>query len=103
MSCLADNQIATKDQDQSTPSRNLIEEQVQLGTRCNLTDLRCEQTSNKNVTKERDQLRIAYTNLIQEQDQLQTSYKNMTEERDQLKTSNSQLIQIGRASCRERV
>ncbi|XP_056439982.1 CD209 antigen-like protein B [Gadus chalcogrammus] len=79
--------------EQPTPSCNLIGEQVQLGTRCNLTDLRREQTRNKNVTKERDQLRITCTNLIQEQGQLQTRYMNLTEERDKLKTSIMQLIQ----------
>ncbi|CAL8401986.1 unnamed protein product [Gadus morhua 'NCC'] len=79
--------------EQPTPSCDLFGPQVQLGTRCNLSDLRREQTRNKNVTKERDQLRITCTNLIQEQGQLQTSYKNLTEERDKLKTSNMQLIQ----------
>uniref|UniRef100_A0A8C5BW56 C-type lectin domain-containing protein n=1 Tax=Gadus morhua TaxID=8049 RepID=A0A8C5BW56_GADMO len=87
---VADNHAAVE---QPTPSCDLFGPQVQLGTRCNLSDLRREQTRNKNVTKERDQLRITCTNLIQEQGQLQTSYKNLTEERDKLKTSNMQLIQ----------
>ncbi|CAL8323336.1 unnamed protein product [Boreogadus saida] len=75
--------------EQPTPSCNLIGEQVQLGTRCNLTDLRREQTRNKNVTKERDQLRITCTNLIQERDLLQTSNKNLTEAMYQLQTINN--------------
>ncbi|CAL8399179.1 unnamed protein product [Arctogadus glacialis] len=79
--------------EQPTPSCNLIGEQVQLGTRCNLTDLRREQTRNKNVTKERDQLRITCTNLIQEQDLLGTSNKYLTKEMNQLQTINNNLTQ----------
>ncbi|XP_056440758.1 LOW QUALITY PROTEIN: C-type lectin domain family 4 member G-like [Gadus chalcogrammus] len=87
---VADNHAAVE---QPTPSCNLIGEQVQLGTICNLTDLRREQTRNKNVTKEKDQLRITCTNLIQEQDFLGTSNKYLTKEMNQLQTINNNLTQ----------
>ncbi|KAF5897172.1 antigen like protein, partial [Clarias magur] len=48
------------------------------------TEFNLLQTSNNNLTKERDQLQTSYNNVTMERDQLQTSYNNLTRERDQL-------------------
>ncbi|XP_036789831.1 CD209 antigen-like protein E isoform X1 [Oncorhynchus mykiss] len=45
------------------------------------------QTSNNNLTKERDQIQTSYNTLTKERDQIQTSYSTLTKERDQLQTS----------------
>ncbi|KAI4899284.1 hypothetical protein NFI96_032737, partial [Prochilodus magdalenae] len=42
------------------------------------------QTSNTNLTKEKEQLQTSNTNLAKQRDQLQTSYTNLAKQREQL-------------------
>ncbi|KAM7009667.1 LOW QUALITY PROTEIN: uncharacterized protein LKV04_001603 [Tautogolabrus adspersus] len=63
-------------------NNNLTKERDQLQT--SYINLTKERDQLHNLTKERDQLETSYNNLTKERDQLETSYNNLTKERDQL-------------------